>query len=416
MNFRSVLRFIVQSILLATFVWLIIVRPAMVYLNHDDKPSSRIFKIDEATAEEEVAETIAEGMTLLWFFFLGASVGSFINVVAYRWPRGISISMGKSSCPHCEQRIAWYDNVPVLSWLQLKGACRKCDKTIPARYIVVELVMGSIFLSFFFLELIGGGAIGHSRFEFTYVSLFNVLLIDKRIILYIFLFHGLLMAFLMTMVLIRVEGKAISPRLVILGMVFGFWALLYFPDLQPYSVEGLSARRWGVGWGADKARPILVNAYEACYGMVVGGLMGLLLAQSKGAGGKESALRTGAIAMLSSVGLALGWQAAIAVSVASSLLLLVARLVGFIWHAINRIPLAIYLFVMTYAQIAAWRWLTKIWWWPGPESPHIVFTLGVGVVALVALLFRIIDWASTFRLPKQPITKPRASLRSSSPK
>ena len=384
----------------------------MVYLAEEEKPPNKIFKVDESPVEEKVAETIAEGMTVLWFFFLGASVGSFVNVVAYRWPRGISISMGKSSCPHCKQLIAWYDNVPVLSWLQLTGACRKCGKTIPSRYIVVELTMGTVFLSFFYLDLIGGGAIGHSRYEFAFASLFWVLLFNKQILLFTFLFHCALMAFLMTMVLVRVEGQKISPRLVLLGMLFGFWALLYMPDLQPFSVEGISAKRWGEWWGADKARPILTNAYEAVYGVVVGTLMGILLAQTRGARGKEPAHQTGAPAMLASIGLALGWQATFAIAVVSSLLMFVGRIVGLVSKSVGSLPLVGYIFIATFAQIAAWKWLCEIWWWPGPESPRIVFTLGVGLVALVALLLRAIQMLGSLRLPRQESQPaPTAPLR-----
>jgi leader peptidase (prepilin peptidase)/N-methyltransferase len=69
---------------------------------------------------------------------LGAIVGSFLNVVAYRLPRGESLSRPRSRCPACETPIRPYDNVPVLSWLILRGRCRSCRAPISARYPVVE--------------------------------------------------------------------------------------------------------------------------------------------------------------------------------------------------------------------------------------------------------------------------------------
>jgi leader peptidase (prepilin peptidase) / N-methyltransferase len=73
---------------------------------------------------------------------IGAIFGSFLNVVAYRLPRGESLSHPRSRCPHCETPIKPYDNVPVLSWLALRGKCRSCGARISARYPLVELGTG----------------------------------------------------------------------------------------------------------------------------------------------------------------------------------------------------------------------------------------------------------------------------------
>jgi leader peptidase (prepilin peptidase)/N-methyltransferase len=70
----------------------------------------------------------------------GALLGSFLNVVIYRVPRGKSVVGGRSLCPRCNKTIAWYDNVPLLSWLLLRGRCRRCQWRIPARYPFVELL------------------------------------------------------------------------------------------------------------------------------------------------------------------------------------------------------------------------------------------------------------------------------------
>jgi leader peptidase (prepilin peptidase) / N-methyltransferase len=70
--------------------------------------------------------------------FIGALFGSFFNVVAYRLPRGESLSRPRSRCPGCETPIKPYDNVPILSWLALRGKCRACGTRISARYPLVE--------------------------------------------------------------------------------------------------------------------------------------------------------------------------------------------------------------------------------------------------------------------------------------
>jgi leader peptidase (prepilin peptidase) / N-methyltransferase len=82
------------------------------------------------------------------FAFLGGMVaGSFVSVVAHRVPRGLSIVGPRSSCPSCGAQIAAYDNVPVLSWLLLRGRCRRCGQRISARYLALELGLGMAFLA-----------------------------------------------------------------------------------------------------------------------------------------------------------------------------------------------------------------------------------------------------------------------------
>jgi len=71
--------------------------------------------------------------------------GSFVGVVAHRVPRGLSIVGPRSVCDSCGAQIAAHDNVPVLSWLMLRGRCRSCDAAIPARYPLVELAVGIAF-------------------------------------------------------------------------------------------------------------------------------------------------------------------------------------------------------------------------------------------------------------------------------
>lgn len=76
---------------------------------------------------------------IIFPFWLGACLGSFLNVVIYRLPRGRSVVFPGSRCPRCRRPIAFYDNLPILSWLMLRGRCRSCRRPISARYLGVEM-------------------------------------------------------------------------------------------------------------------------------------------------------------------------------------------------------------------------------------------------------------------------------------
>ncbi len=78
----------------------------------------------------------------LYVFIFGCVVGSFLNVVRYRLPRKKGIVTGRSRCPGCAKTIAWYDNIPLLSYIFLRGKCRSCGWKIPFTYFVMELATG----------------------------------------------------------------------------------------------------------------------------------------------------------------------------------------------------------------------------------------------------------------------------------
>ncbi|HUO15928.1 MAG TPA: prepilin peptidase [Verrucomicrobiae bacterium] len=84
-------------------------------------------------------------VTAAAIFVLGLAFGSFLNVCIYRLPRELSVVAPRSACPACKRPIAFYDNVPVLSWLILRGRCRNCKMPISPRYFVIELMTGALF-------------------------------------------------------------------------------------------------------------------------------------------------------------------------------------------------------------------------------------------------------------------------------
>jgi leader peptidase (prepilin peptidase) / N-methyltransferase len=87
-------------------------------------------------------------------FLFGLAFGSFLNVCIYRLPRGLSVIAPRSACPNCKRPIAFYDNMPVVSWLILRGHCRHCHSPISPRYFVIEVLTGAAFtLCFWYFGL-----------------------------------------------------------------------------------------------------------------------------------------------------------------------------------------------------------------------------------------------------------------------
>lgn len=86
--------------------------------------------------------------TLIWTYaaFVGAAIGSFLNVCVHRWPAEKSVLHPRSQCPGCHQPIAWHDNIPVFGYLMLRGRCRNCGIEISAQYPAVELITSMIWL------------------------------------------------------------------------------------------------------------------------------------------------------------------------------------------------------------------------------------------------------------------------------
>jgi leader peptidase (prepilin peptidase) / N-methyltransferase len=94
-----------------------------------------------------VSSPVPQGLLLAYFGLIGALVGSFLNVVIARLPAGESIVAPRSRCPQCKKQIAWYDNVPILSFALLRARCRSCGTKISFRYPLVELLMCLLSLS-----------------------------------------------------------------------------------------------------------------------------------------------------------------------------------------------------------------------------------------------------------------------------
>ena len=175
-------------------------------------------------------------------FWFGACIASFLNVVIWRAPRGESIVSPPSHCPKCSSPIRWWQNIPILSWLALRGRCAACKAPISPRYICVEALGGVLFLAAF-LHMLKFGLPLH--FLVVYWIWIALMIVGS----FIDFDHQLLPDF------VTVGGMA-------LGLVanaydsFFFWGKIYWENYLLYCVGGLVfgfGLLWLVRWVGSKA-------------------------------------------------------------------------------------------------------------------------------------------------------------------
>jgi leader peptidase (prepilin peptidase) / N-methyltransferase len=105
---------------------------------------------------------------------LGLLLGSFMNVCIYRLPRGLSPVRPRSGCPNCGHMLAWFENIPVVSYLVLRGRCRKCGTHISLMYPIVELITGAVFLAGYLWYGPGPLLIVRLAFAWAMIALFAI--------------------------------------------------------------------------------------------------------------------------------------------------------------------------------------------------------------------------------------------------
>jgi prepilin signal peptidase PulO-like enzyme (type II secretory pathway) len=171
-------------------------------------------------------EWMASAFFWTWLFCLGATVGSFLNVVVYRLPLGKNLAYPGSFCPRCGHPVRGSDNIPILSWLALRGRCRDCRGRISPRYFFVELAVATLFLAVLAAEwYLPPGAIGFPTRRLLAPH-------DGPAFWCQYLIHASLLTTFLGFVLIVADGNAIGSRLFVPVTLIAFAVPLLWPQIR----------------------------------------------------------------------------------------------------------------------------------------------------------------------------------------
>ena len=304
-----------------------------------------------------------------WVFFAGACFGSFLNVVAWRVPRGKSI-LGPSRCPNCDVQLKLSrDNMPILGWLQSGGRCASCQWAIPIRYFLLELVLGIAFAILFQLQTASGGM----TLPFRELPLADRIVLNfPPDLLMVLGYHLTLLCLIFTFAVCAAD-KFIAPVKVLLVGV----AMLAIWQCCPLSC-GIVDFRFEVS-SVEAASTEMISLLDTPRIFLITSGVGLIAATLCFLFLRSLRFESlhGAWASLFLVGAALGWQSLLSVVIISCVV-----------HLVTRIQFTASLFCGTLLHLLTWRWQLDWPWWPGPNGGLWQVIAAVFSIALLATIIR----------------------------
>jgi leader peptidase (prepilin peptidase)/N-methyltransferase len=273
---------------------------------------------------------MAPSQQLVLFVFsglFGLTIGSFLNVCIFRLPRNcMSIVKPRSRCPRCLNWIAWYDNLPVLSWMALGGKCRHCRNPISVRYALVELLTGALFL--------------YAGWRAIYASpLLSPANQAAR-----FAVDAWFISAMVICTFVDLDFRIIPDEVSLSGILIGLAASAAFPFLHPGGLSDLPVLGDAVpkGLRVGHFAALAASAVGAVVGagtIYVVGVMGKILFRKRvEAAGEDTAMGLGDVKFMAMAGAVLGWRGVLCTLMLACLCgaifgvgkLLVTRRMGFV--------------------------------------------------------------------------------------
>ncbi len=313
-------------------------------------PPPAIRVLEEMTFGEQLRWRAAELFVAAWIFSFGAMIGSFLNVVVYRLPRGESIVLRGSYCPRCGAPIASRDNLPVVGWLLLGGRCRVCHGPISTRYPIVEFLTASLFLVLYFVQLRSGGANLPIRTPNPYTGVVWIIFYTRWDLVGLYAYHVYLLSVLFAWTLIQGDAERIPRGAVLVTLLLGLIPPLVWPQLLIVNVmETLPEFLATAAWRGSLATA-LAGGLAGC---ILGGLLYIFQPERRPA--ERLGVEANPVPGCLLLGLGLGWQAILVIAgLAAGFRGLVAALTRR-WPHRQRIPALGYVLVAALLHHLFWR-------------------------------------------------------------
>ena len=297
----QVLKFAAWALLLLVVVFLLIVPASFTWLLQSSDYSRQVVRWMRQI--EWVQSILIHLLTMGWMFFLGGCLASFLNVVAWRVPRGKPIT-GSSHCSVCHNRLKFLDNMPFSGWLRNSGCCSLCGSSISVRYLVAEIVLGTIFLILGSVVFLTGAANWPIEKVLQPAGFEHLLFSPNWDVIRVLLWQLSLICLLFTFMLIESDNLPVPASIFGFGVLVAVAVALIWPEV------------WLVFW----RRPIFLwqagqmGRMDWFLNLVLGGVIGLAIGNlTQWATAKASSIYPTQIAGMTLVGIFLGWQAALAV-------------------------------------------------------------------------------------------------------
>lgn len=337
---------------------------------HHRPPVASWFETPYDVLFEDIRMRLVEVFTVLWIFFFGACIGSFLNVVIYRCPRGETL-FGHSHCPYCRHAIRARHNVPVFGWLMLRGRCYDCRLPISPRYPLVEAVIGGVFLLLASVELFSGGANLPLIHVHRFRGIVGGILDPQWELIATYGLHCGLLTILLSWVLIWYDRQVVPASYTSLAFGLVLLAALLRPEVHPVSFLGTAPVGVGLRGIVESLATTLLGA---AVGAIAGFVQWLLVGTVAG---------TRASRMLALVGAVVGWQAVFTVGLLVPIALVLQR-----WVLGRAVPglarsAGMAVWGATVLQLVFWRNLTAWPGLPGPGAPLVAYPIALVVSSVV---------------------------------
>ena len=368
-------------ILAVIFVGYMIVLPTGFWIYEQTHPPESGRVLEDLTYGEQVRIQCMKAMTAMIFFAIGAAVGSYLNVVAYRLPQGESVVSRSSRCPRCETEIRRQDNVPILGWMLLNGKCRACRAPISSRYPIVEVICAAIFLLFYFVELISGGVNIPVRQPNFHGGVVWIIFYQQWDVIRLYCYHCLAISTAFAFALMDHDRQRAPVSSVAIAVGLLLAPVVIWPELLPIPLF-YAASVW-------LQPPWLQAAVTALVGGASGAVLGWLVAWAIDLGGAadRGRARVQLAVCLAVVGMSVGWQASIAVIAFALGMSIVLRLVFSRQSQQPPVGMGLLVLVAFVIHHALWRFVIThaADWWPSHRTTPIGWVVvATSLVMLVA--------------------------------